>query len=69
MPKGHKPKTSEDLSEERMITWRMKGILHKRLVVAAAAIGLSLNSFITKAVRASLDDIEERQAKRKDKDK
>lgn len=47
----------------------MKGILHKRLVVAAAAIGLSLNSFITKAVRASLDDIEERQAKRKDKDK
>lgn len=47
----------------------MKGSLHKRVVVASSSIGLSLNAFITKAVRASLDELEERQAKRKDKDK
>ena len=61
MPKGHKPKTSEDPQEDRMITWRMKGSLHKRLVIAASSIGLSLNSFITRAVRERIDDIEERR--------
>lgn len=65
MPKGHKPKTSEDPQEARMITWRMKGSLHKRLVNAANSIGLSLNSFITKAVRERIDEVEERQAARK----
>jgi predicted HicB family RNase H-like nuclease len=69
MPKGHKPKTSEDPSEERMVTWRMKGALHKRLVAIAASQGLSLNAFITRAVRQSLDEIEERISNRKGKDK
>jgi predicted HicB family RNase H-like nuclease len=69
MPKGHKPKTSEDPSEERMITWRMKGGLHKRLVAIAQSQGLSLNAFITRAVRQSLDEIEERISNRKGKDK
>ena len=64
MPKGHKPKTSEDPTEERMVTWRMKGSLHKRVVQASSKLGLSLNAFITRAVRESLDEIEEREAKR-----
>ena len=45
----------------------MKGALHARLIKAANSIGLSLNSFITKAVRDSIDDIEERNERRKDK--
>lgn len=64
MPKGHRPKTSQDPQEHRMITWRMKGALHARLVKAANSIGLSLNSFITRAVRDSIDDVEERNERR-----
>ena len=69
MVKGHKPKTSVDPQEERVITWRMRCSLHKRLVAAAASLGQSLNEFITKTMRERIDEIEERQAKRRDKDK
>lgn len=61
MVKGHKPKTSVDPQEERMITWRMKGSLHKRLVAVAASLGQSLNEFITKTMRDRISEIEERR--------
>lgn len=60
MPTGPKPRESLDPREERVITWRLPGMLHARLKNVTRKINISFNHFITDAVVEKLHRVEDK---------
>jgi predicted HicB family RNase H-like nuclease len=65
MPRGNKPKQSKTDNERRIFTWRYEGRLHNRLLEVVSKTNLSINYYITKAMRKQ---IEEDEAKSEEKE-
>lgn len=57
MPRGNEPRISEDTSEERMVTWRISGDLHKLLTKVTKYLGMSHNRFITEVMTVKLHEV------------
>lgn len=56
--RGNKPRVSENLSEERMVTLRMSGNLHKLLTKVTNYLNMSHNRFIIELLTVKLHEVE-----------
>ncbi len=57
MPRGNKPRISQDTSEERMVTWRISGNLHKLLTKVTNYLDMSHNRFLTEVMTVKLHEL------------
>ena len=57
MVRGNKPRVSQDTSEERMVTWRISGELHKLLTKVTNYMNMSHNRFITEVMTVKLHEV------------
>lgn len=71
MARGSPPRISEDPKEERMVTWRVPGDIHRLLVRVTGSLHISHNRFITEIMVVKLKELERKldaeQSKRKNK--
>ena len=58
MPRGNKPRVSQNLSEERMVTVRMSGSLHRLLTKVTNYLNMSHNRFIIELLTVKLHEVE-----------
>ena len=68
MARGSEPRISSDPSEERMVTWRLSGNLHKLLIEVSTYLGMSHNRYLTEVMTVKLHEmknkIDETEAKK-----
>jgi len=60
MARGSKPRVSSDPSEERMVTWRLSGNLHKLLIEVSTYLGMSHNRYLTEVMTIKLHEIKDK---------
>lgn len=60
MPKGNKPRISQEPSEERMVTWRISGDLHRLLTKVTRYLNMSHNRFVTEVMTVKLHEVNAR---------
>jgi hypothetical protein len=58
--RGNGPRVSNDPSEDRMVTWRISGDLHKLLVKVTNYLNISHNRFLTEVMRVKLHEVNDK---------
>lgn len=67
--RGNKPRVSNDPSEDRMVTWRISGDLHKLLTKVTNYLGMSHNRFLTEVMTVKLHEVNTKIDKMKEEKK